>query len=156
MIRAAKKVYYKNTFDQHKNNLRKTWEVLKNAIRKQNDKSSIIEEIKSNNLFFRNDNDMANKFNEYFTTIADNITDNLNTSDRDCSFYTRESNLNFSFSIVFVHDVLKVVSGLESKSSQDMFGISNFLLKKIIENIALPFTHIPTDILRIFMCLSDM
>ena len=85
VIRAAKKGYYKKTFDQIKNNLRKTWEVLKDAIRKKNDKSSIIEEIKSDNLFYRNDNDMSNKFNEYFTTIADKITDDLNTSDRDCT-----------------------------------------------------------------------
>ena len=142
VIRVAKKVYYKNSFDQHKNNLRKTWEVLKEAIRKKNDKSSIIEEIKSDNLFYRNDNDMANKFNEYFTTIADKITDELNTSDRDSNFYTTDSDLNFTFSNVFVHDVLKIVGRLESKSSKDMFGISNFLLKKIIENIALPLTHI--------------
>ena len=84
----------------------------------------------------------ANKFNEYFTTIADKITDDLNTSDRDCTYYTNDSNFIFSFSDIFVHDVLKIVSGLESKSSQDMFGLSNFLLKKIIENIALPLSHI--------------
>ena len=142
VIRAAKKGYYKKTFDQHKNNLRKTWEVLKDAIRKKNDKSSIIEEIKSDNLFYRNDNDMSNTFNEYFTTIADKITDDLNTSDRDCTYYTNDSNFVFSFSDVFVHDVMKIVSGLESKSSQDMFGLSNFLLKKIIENIALPLSYI--------------
>ena len=108
----------------------------------KNDKSSITEEIKSDNLFYRNDNDMSNKFNEYFTTIADKITDDLNTSDRDCTYYTNDSNFIFSFSDIFVHDVLKIVSGLESKSSQDMFGLSNFLLKKIIENIALPLSHI--------------
>ena len=142
VIRVAKKVYYKNSFDQNKNNLRKTWEVLKDAIRKKNDKSSLIEEIKSDNLFYSNENDMANKFNEYFTTIADTITNDLNTSDRDCTFYTTDTNLNFSFSNVFVHDVVQIVSKLESKSSQDMFGISNFLLKKIIENIAIPLTHI--------------
>ena len=86
--------------------------MLKDAIRKKSDKSSIIEEIKADNLFYRNDNDMANKFNEYFTTIADKISDDLNTSNRDCSFYTVESNLNFAFSNVFVHDVLKIVKGL--------------------------------------------
>ena len=37
---------------------------------------------------------------------------------------------------------MKIVSGLESKSSQDMFDLSNFLLKKIIENIALPLSYI--------------
>ena len=84
VIRAAKKLYFKQSFEQNKNNLRKTWNILREAIRKKNDKTSLINEISSDGLMISNSKDMSNKFNEYFTNVADNITNNLNPSDRDC------------------------------------------------------------------------
>ena len=142
VIRAAKKLYFKHSFEQNKNNLRKTWDILREAIRKKNDKTSLIKEIYSDGLLFSNNIDISNKFNEYFTNVADNITNNLNPSDRDCSYYLTESNSNFLFDQINSYDLIKIVSGLESKASQDMFGLSNNLIKKVIDNIALPLTHI--------------
>ena len=52
VIRAAKKIYFKYSFEKHKNDMRKTWEVLRESIRKTNDKSSIIEQIKSGDISF--------------------------------------------------------------------------------------------------------
>lgn len=142
VIRAAKKLYFKQSLEQNKNNLRKTWNILREAIRKKNDKTSLINEISSDGLLISNSKDMSNKFNEYFTNVADNITNNLNPSDRDCSYYLTESNSNFLFEQINSYDLVKIVSGLESKASQDMFGLSNNLIKKVIDNIALPLTHI--------------
>jgi hypothetical protein len=133
VIRAAKKI---------RNNLRKTWDILREAIRKKNDKSSLINEIYSDGTFFSKSQDISNKFNEYFTSVANNITNNLNPSDRDCTYYLTESNSNFLFDQINSHDLVKIVSGLESKASQDMFGLSNNLIKKVIDNIAYPLTHI--------------
>ena len=39
VIRTAKKLYFQRSFEEHKSDLRKTWEVLREAIRKTNDKS---------------------------------------------------------------------------------------------------------------------
>ena len=142
VIRAAKKLYFKHSFEQNKNNLRKTWDILRKAIRKKNDKTSLINEIYSDGLLFSNSKDISNKFNEYFTNVADNITNNLNSSDRDCSYYLTESNSNFLFDEINTFDLVKIVSSLESKASQDMFGLSNNLIKKVIDNIAFPLTHI--------------
>ena len=142
VIRAAKKLYFKQSFEQNKNNLRKTWDILREAIRKKNDKTSLINEISSDGLMFSKSTDIANKFNEYFTNVAENITNNLNTSDRECTFYLTESNSNFVFEHINSYDLVKVVSSLESKASQDMFGVSNNLIKKVIDDIALPLTHI--------------
>ena len=85
---------------------------------------------------------MSNKFNEYFTNVADNITNNLNPSDRDCSYYLTESNSNFLFEQINSYDLVKKFSGHESKASQDMFGLPNNLIKKVIDNIALPLTYL--------------
>lgn len=142
IIRAAKKIHFKYSFEQHKNDMRKTWEVLRESIRKTNDKSSIIEQIKSGDISFNNDDCMANQFNNYFTTIADRINDEINPSDRDCTFYLNDNNDIFSFQNINPFDIIKIVKGFESKSSKDMFGISNKLLKNVIEKIAIPLAHI--------------
>ena len=143
VIRAAKKIYFKYSFEKHKNDMRKTWEVLRESIRKTNDKSSIIEQIKSGDISFHEDDSMANQFNDYFTTIADKINDEINPSDRDCTFYLNDNNDNFfSFQHVSSFDIIKIVKGFESKSSKDMFGISNKLLKNVIDKIAIPLAHI--------------
>jgi hypothetical protein len=142
VIRTAKKLYFQRSFEEHKSDLRKTWEVLREAIRKTNDKSNIINEIFVNGTSYSGGQDISNKFNEYFTSVADNITNNINPSNRDCTYYLRESNSIFSFDQLYEHDLVRIVKGLESKSSQDMLGISNKFVKKVIDVISNPLTYI--------------
>lgn len=141
-IKTGKKLYFQKSFEENKNDLRKTWTLLRDAIRKHNDKTSVLNEICSDGVYYREGKDISNKFNEYFTTIADNITTRINPSNRDCTYYMSEANSIFSFTHIQPRDIVKMVNGLESKSSQDMLGVSNKLIKRIIENIAVPLTHI--------------
>ena len=45
LIRAAKKVYFEESLEKNKSNLKKCWDVFKETIRKKNDKSGNIEEL---------------------------------------------------------------------------------------------------------------
>ncbi len=141
-IKTGKKLYFQKSFEDNRNDLRKTWSILREAIRKHNDKSSVITEIFSDGVCYKEGKDISNKFNEFFTTIADDISTKINPSDRDCTYYTTASDSIFSFTHIQPKDIVTIVNGLESKSSQDMLGVSNKLMKKIIENIAIPLTHI--------------
>ena len=49
---------------------------------KKNDKSSIIEQIKSGDISLHEDESMANQFNNYLTIINDKINDEINPSDK--------------------------------------------------------------------------
>ena len=142
LIKAAKQLYYKSALEIHKHDLKKSWQILRNALRKKNDKTSIIEEIKDNNLLKNDDISMAESFNKHFTNIAHNITNSINPSDKDCSEYIPDNNFHFSFGNVYAVEIKNIVKEMKSKTSSDMFGVSNMFVKKTIDLLLQPLTHI--------------
>ena len=59
LIRAAKKVYFEESLEKNKSNLKKCWDVLREAIRKKNDKSGDIQELKINGNIIKDGLDIA-------------------------------------------------------------------------------------------------
>ena len=69
LIRASKKVYFEESLEKkNKSNLKKCWDVFKETIRKKNDKSGNIEELKINGNSIKDGLYIATSFNNYFTT----------------------------------------------------------------------------------------
>ena len=58
--------------------MKKTWEVLKEAISKQNNRSDKISELCFNGEVIKDKWKMANKLNNFFVSIADDIVSNIN------------------------------------------------------------------------------
>lgn len=76
VIQKAKREYFNNYFIRNKNNLKKTWDMLKNIT--SNHKSrNLVKNIIKNGILLSNDFDIAEAFNEYFTQIASNLESNL-------------------------------------------------------------------------------
>lgn len=144
LLTAAKKNYYESSLEENKYNLRKTWQILREATRKLNDKSSIINKIKANGVVYENEDDISLKFNEYFTTIADTIAKEINPSDRPPDEFVNQLDCEFSMGPVDPTYLHQLVSKMPAKRSMDNFGISNSFMKKIIECISLPLSHIFT------------
>lgn len=79
-IFAAKKSYHGNLFNRYKNNMKKTWEVIRNL----SGRPCKHDPIKS--LFVGSESItdpviIAQKFNEYFTSIADDLDSDLTQTD---------------------------------------------------------------------------
>jgi len=72
LIRAAKKLHFSRALLANTKNLRKTWGILNEALNKSKIHSP-IHSLFSNNKLLSNPLDIANTFNSYFTTIAENI-----------------------------------------------------------------------------------
>ena len=142
LIRAAKQLYYKSALEMHKHDLKKSWEILRDAIRKKKDKTSLIEEIRDNNVHISDDVGMAESFNHHFTNIANNITNSINPSDRDCTEYIQENNFHFDFGNVYSVEIKNIVKEMKSKTSSDMFGVSNNFVKQTVDVLLDPLTHI--------------
>ena len=137
-IKDAKKIFYREQLDQNKDDLRKTWQTLRKVISKSNDKTSCIDEIKVNDTSYTNNNDISNKFNDYFTSIANEINPSpLNPCD-----FIPETDSIFRLREINIHVLIKLVKKMDNKKSSDMFGLSNCLLKQIINSIAVPLVHI--------------
>ena len=73
LIRRKKKEYYNKYFSEHKCNLKKVWAGIKEIISINPKKSNCPTRILHNGKLITNETDVANKFNEYFTGIADEI-----------------------------------------------------------------------------------
>ena len=141
-IKTAKKMYYSNELNNCKSDLRKTWGTLREAMRNTKDKSSSIDELRYNNEIFVNKPDISSKMNEHFTSVADKIASKINPSPKDPCDYMPNYNSRFKMHSINSNIIIGIVSKMEGKKSSDIFGISNFLLKKIINSIAFPLSHI--------------
>ena len=141
-IKTAKKLYFSYELKNCKSDLRKTWSIIREAIRKTKDKSSCIDELKYNSDIYVNKPDISLKFNEHFTSVADKISSKINPSQKDPCNYMPIYNCRFKMHSINSNIVKEIVSKMESKKSTDIFGLSNFFLKKIINGIALPLSHI--------------
>ena len=74
-IKASKNSYYKEKFDTCKGNSKLTWRHLNNIL--GNKKMTQSKIFKINNELIEDGNIIANKFNEYYGTIAATVTNNL-------------------------------------------------------------------------------
>ena len=128
LINAAKKLYYETAFEKHKLNLRKTWQILKEATRKMNDKSSIINQIIVDDVLIDDEDVICSEFDNYFTNIADKISEKINPSDRPPDSYLNDSQYEFSMGPVDHNFIIEIVSKMKAKNSTDIYGLSNNFL----------------------------
>ena len=147
-IKDAKKIFYREQLDQNKDDLRKTWQTLRKVISKSNDKTSCIDEIRVGDTSYTNNHDISNKFNDYFTSIASEIANEINPSPINPCDFIPDTDSIFRLREINTHVLVKLVKKMENKKSSDMFGLSNCLLKQIINSIVVPLVHIINQSIR--------
>ena len=142
VLRLAKKKYYEEVLEFNKNNLRKTWEILREAMGKKHSNNLNISEMEKNGARITDNNEIADYLNHHFTTIAGKIADQINPTDRppDSNINDVEHEFNFEF---FTTEILvDIVMKMKNKNSRDSDNMSNNFIKKIILEIAEPLTYI--------------
>jgi len=137
--RRQKQTYYKNKVDAFCKNSKLLWQLLKTAIGKSNDKSSVTDNFKIDGHFTNDPVVISNKFNEYFSTIGHSFATKVPNSHKNFSAYLPKANDN----TMFLHptdptEILKLINGLSPKLSAGEDGISNKFLKLIANSIIQP------------------
>jgi hypothetical protein len=142
IVRKAKEKYYNDTFFKFKNNPKKTWGLL-NEIRKKK-QNAPIDKLTIDGKSINDINEIAECFNDHFSSIANKIVTKIPPSSSDFLTYlgSNPSSEEFSPPIVGGEKIIEVVQNFESKNSTDINGLSVTFLKKIIYSIARPLTHI--------------
>src|SRR5271170_2425313 len=138
-VSLAKRLYYKKQYMDEKN-IRKKWDVLKASINLKKSGKNSISQIKSDNdnELISDSLQMSNKFNEFFVNIGDNLAKKIpdtNLNPLDAMTIAASS---FAFHEIPLKDMLSTLHKLNSKKSQDIYGISNALVKHIAEIICSP------------------
>ena len=114
-IRGAKKLYYERELKKAQSDLKKTWAILKKAINKPNSKSSSIDCLKIDEVLVSDPKVMANKLNTFFTSVAQQIANEIPPTDRPPDNVTLNDVplLNFSDSPVTCTEIVDTLELLQ-------------------------------------------
>ena len=144
IIRTSKKLHYESCFKKYKKNAKKTWDLIREVTFGYECKKTNVEKITVNDTEVTDPQLIADEFNNFFTKIGSNISENIlptvTTPDKYLNDLPeiRQLDLGQTGPVHFC-DILKT---FESKKSQDLDGISIELLKFISTAISTPLSHI--------------
>lgn len=82
LIRKSKKQHYQKYFIENSNNIRKTWDGIKTIISISKMKSTVPTSLKINNKINNNPVDIANCFNNYFSTVGVKLQNKISPSNK--------------------------------------------------------------------------
>ena len=72
-IKKAKAAYYKKYFEQYKHDSKKQWQMINKVLKRGQKKINITKLIRPDGTEIKDQNAIADEFNEYFCNIAENI-----------------------------------------------------------------------------------
>lgn len=149
IIRLAKKMYFDKQLAFAQSDMKKTWKLLRYAInRKSNTKTNSINSIFKDNILLQNPLEIANTFNEFFTTVPLDIVNKLNpvslSQNANLNSPTFDTPAQFSFDgyPISEEEIFNAVSLLAPKKSLDYNNISMFFIKKCIASIVPYIKHV--------------
>ena len=149
-IRNAKRLYYLNCFEKHKNDVKKTWQTIISVMNRNKERNN------TPNYFSINDRNVtdfkvaANEFNRFFQNIGPQLANNIsipnNKSFKD--FLIRPVSHKFEFKAVNETEILGIINDIKPKTSSGVDGLSNKLLKYISKSVIKPITLIINQCLK--------
>ena len=123
LISEAKKSYYRKKIFQSQREVKNLWYILREVTGVQ-PKSENIKEISVNNVMVRNDFEISNAMNEYFSTVGDKLASKFQDVDVAAPLqYLSYASRNFKFSEVSVEKLHKTVNELNNSHSTTMLDI---------------------------------
>ena len=131
-IRTAKREYCVLECTKYKNDIRKTWDTLKDIINSKNSKSD-PSYFTEHGIKISGSKTIVDKFNEYFTKIGPELASSIDTSNKIPfdNYLKSPCQLSFQFQYTTPDSIEKFVGDLEPKSSAGYDYLSSKLLKDI-------------------------
>ena len=143
VIRIARKKYYENKFEEVSKDIKKTWDVTREALGTRKAKVEIPNYFKVGAQDIVGSREIANGFNMFFSSIANELANNITVTTKHFTEFlgTRVVN-DFVFSPVTPSLLKEIISKLKPKRSTGPDSVSTKLLKEILPAILLPLCHI--------------
>ena len=142
-MRNAEREHYKNLLLKNKNNLKKSWSIIKEVINhNKSDISAASREFIINNNKITNPSIIANSFNNYYVNVGPALAENISQTDISPTtyiFYNNESSLFLN--PTNEEEVKRIISQLK-EASPGCDTIHSKIVKKTFEYFADPLVHI--------------
>lgn len=142
VIRLRKRLYFSEELILAQGNLKKTWEIMREATGLKKSSKKCTEKLIIGNSSIEGSFNVSEAFNNHFCSIAEKIRSEILPTDKPPDYYLFDSPHRFTIPLLSPQDIIDIVSSMEGKPSQDYTGLSAFALKKIITSISLPLSHI--------------
>ena len=114
----------------HTNNIKATWGVLNDMIKKSGKKDFPTYFEKNDNSIIQNIEEIVNEFNEYFVNVGPNLAKEIDLPGEEEKCFDSPTNSNSMFlGGVCESDVLEVVGKFKNKKSTDSNTIDMSTLK---------------------------
>ena len=136
IIRITKKNYFKEKFDMHRNNGKKTWETINEILKNKNKKTTVTDTfIASNGVPCTDNTDIANNFNIYFTNVGNTLAANLPQTDNDPIELIEPNPDNFFCVPTTPAEINNINLHSKSKKSTGFDNIDSYIVKQIAPQI---------------------
>ena len=145
LIRKSKYKYLHDKCTEYRQDSRKLWTLINKIIGKENNKSHVIESIKSANIPRTDPYSITNTFNEFFSTVGKRYADKqkVTPTETTSNIENIENNPQTLFlSPSTAEEVGTIISKLPHKTSSGHDNISNVLLKKLKQSVIYPLSII--------------
>ena len=145
ILRYSERDYYNELLDKHKTNIKQTWQVLNQVIRKGNETSQVNTVFKDDRkLTVTDKTKVADLFNDFFVGVGPNLANSLPVNN---STHVQDYLQNKVDHSLFLHKVdeqelQNIVNGLKPKTSTDYNGLDMRIVKSIFTSVSKPFVHI--------------
>ena len=135
LLRRSKRNYFRDKFLRCINDIRLTWKNINFVIGSRR-RVSVIDEVIYNNTKFDRPADISRAFNDYFTSVAVNLRNNIPFSNKTPLSYLGNPSVNYlEFAFVDGEEVYRTISNLPSKSGRINY-IPSFIFKSVNDVIA--------------------
>ena len=131
--RITKGTYYYDLFKKYKNDIRNTWKILKSIIGRENDKTSISEQFKCENIVTTDPQIISNEFCKYISSVGNTFASAIPPPMQKFNYYLPNQK-SITQSIYFFPtdptEILRTINSLKAKQSTGPDNISSYLIKK--------------------------
>ena len=154
LVKKTKRDYFMTQINSANRDPKNTWRLINELTSRKTSVNSNVKAIKQEGVTLTNSADIANTFNNYFTTMGDNLANKIPCSDVNPISYVSPVKSAFSFAEISLETVLKTLKSINPNKATGPDNIPNKVLKMAAEilspsllaifNHSFLWKHIPT------------
>ena len=141
LIRTSERMYFREKFFESKNDIKRTWKIIKTAIG-NHQANECIKELNINGNLVGNRETIANKMNDYFIDVGPDLAKKIPPVTGDYRDYLTNASQNMFLLPTDSSEVKTIVDELNSNKATGSDDIPPKIVKLVIPYIAQPLSEI--------------
>ena len=143
LLRKSKKQYHTDYFEEHKQNMKKTWDGIRDLINVSKKSSTNINQIVNDNQTFTDNKSIAKALNNYFVNIGPSIENKIPKAKSSFQTYLGDQNpVSLILNPCDTDEITEIISSFGARKACGPFSISTNLLKEFSQHFSKPISII--------------